>query len=151
MGEVGKWDDHAYTINDMFRSADDKLFKKVLSIPAHVLFPRLPRKKELTCNLPPRVHQCILPVHRHAMRRDCTSHPDHILELYQQTWTNRTPPYHALWRIKLDIKNCVIHNSTKCYYLDSTRWPRCDKGILSQTSSSRELNSGHLVRTDREV
>jgi len=32
------WDDQAFTINDMFRSVDDKLFQKVLGLsnPAHV-------------------------------------------------------------------------------------------------------------------
>jgi len=59
---MGMFDDQAYTINDMFRSADDKLFQKVLSNPAHVLFPRLPRKKELKDNLRPGAHQCILPI-----------------------------------------------------------------------------------------
>jgi len=59
---MGMWDDQAYTINDMFRSADDKLFQKVISNPAHVLFPQLPRKKELTYNLRPRAHQCIAPI-----------------------------------------------------------------------------------------
>jgi len=57
----GMWDDQAYTINDIFRSADDKPFQKVLSNPAHVLFPRLPRKKELTYNLRSKAHQVILP------------------------------------------------------------------------------------------
>jgi len=58
----GMWDDQAYTINYMFRSADDELFQKVLSNHAHVLFLRQPRKKELTYNLRPRAHQCILPI-----------------------------------------------------------------------------------------
>jgi len=58
----GMLDDQAYTINDMFRSADDNLFQKVLSNPVHVLFPRLSHKKEFTYNLQPRAHQYILPI-----------------------------------------------------------------------------------------
>jgi Reverse transcriptase (RNA-dependent DNA polymerase) len=58
----GMWGGQTDTLTDMFRSADDKLFQKVLRNPAHVLFPLLPRKKELTYNLRPRAHQCILPI-----------------------------------------------------------------------------------------
>ena len=56
----GMWGNQADEFTDMFSSADDELFRKVLNNPAHVLIPLLPRKKGLTYNLRPRAHQCIL-------------------------------------------------------------------------------------------
>ena len=41
------WGDQADTLTDMFSYADDELLRKVLNNP-HVLFPLLPRKKEIT-------------------------------------------------------------------------------------------------------
>ena len=59
---MGMWGDQADTLTDMSRSADYKLFQEVLNNPGHVLFPLLPRKKELAYNLRPKAHQCILPI-----------------------------------------------------------------------------------------
>jgi hypothetical protein len=58
----GVWGEQSDQLEAMLSSADDELFKKVLSNPTHVLFPLLPPKNKFTHNLRPRAHQCTLPI-----------------------------------------------------------------------------------------